>query len=376
MSTSPWRPTRAEVDLGNIAHNVRLYADLIGPSCRIMAVVKADGYGHGDIEVSRAALVGGAGRLGVVLVEEAERLREAGFEVPIHLLFEPPVSAAERVVELDLTPSVYSTAYIKSLSDACTETGKSIRVHLKLDTGMHRVGIEARAATEFAGKIASLPGLELEGVYTHLAMGSEPEHPFNLKQWRTFQQAVKDIEQRGIPVPLRHVAASGAAVSFPESRLGMIRLGIAMYGLLPGKGFAGMLDLRPAMSLYTRISHVFNAQEGEAVSYGLTHTFKEPTLVGVLPIGYADGFARALSNRWQVLIAGKLYPMVGTICMDLCMVELGRDRYPVGEAVTVIGGSGQEAIGVEAMAERLGTINYEVVCGIGKRVPRLYSNGL
>ena len=187
---------------------------------------------------------------------------------------------------------------------------------------------------------------------------------------------MKDIEQRGISVPLRHVAASGAAVSFPESRLGMIRLGIAMYGLLPGKGFAGMLDLRPAMSLYTRISHVFNAQEGEAVSYGLTHTFKEPTLVGVLPIGYADGFARALSNRWQVLIAGKLYPMVGTICMDLCMVELGRDRYPVGEAVTVIGGSGQEAIGVEAMAERLGTINYEVVCGIGKRVPRLYSNGL
>lgn len=371
-----WRPTRAEVDLGNIAHNVRLYADLVGPSCRIMAVVKADGYGHGDIEVSRAALAAGASRLGVALVEEAERLREAGFEVPIHLLFEPPANAAERVVELELTPSVYGMEYASALSRACTETGGSIRVHLKVDTGMHRVGVEAGSAAELAEEITRLPGLELEGVYTHLAVASEPGNPFTSRQLEAFQQVVKDTEERGIAIPLRHVAASGAAVTFPESRLDMIRLGIAMYGLLPGKDYAGMLDLRPALSLNTRLAHVFNAQEGERVSYGLTHTFERPVWVGVLPIGYADGFARALSNRWQVLIAGKLYPVVGTICMDVCMVELGEDRYPVGEAVTVIGGWGQEAIGVEAMAETLGTINYEVVCDIGKRVPRLYLNGL
>jgi alanine racemase len=175
---------------------------------------------------------------------------------------------------------------------------------------------------------------------------------------------------------MRHLAASGAAVSFPESRLDMIRLGIAMYGLLPGKDFAGIIDLRPALSLTTRISHVFRAGAGEGVSYGLTHSFEAPSWVAVLPIGYADGLSRALSNRWRVMIGGKFYPLVGTVCMDVCMIALGEDRYEAGEKVTVIGGYGAEEIGTERMAELLGTINYEVVCDISKRVPRVYKDGL
>ena len=374
--TGPWRPTRVEVDLENIRHNVRLYAELVGPSCQVMAVVKADGYGHGDVETARAALQAGAHRLGVALVEEGENLRRAGLEAPIHLLFEPPPAAAQRVVELGLTPTVYGVEYAAALSRVCSERGSRLPVHLKVDTGMHRVGMDPAEAVSIAEEVSRLPGLEVEGIYTHLAMASEPGHPFTLRQWEVFSRVLVGLEEGGLRVPMRHVAASGASLSLPESRLEMIRLGIAMYGLLPGKGYAGELDLRPALSLRTRVSHVFKARRGEGVSYGLTHTFERDGWVAVLPLGYADGLARGLSNRWEVLIAGRRYAQVGTICMDLCMVELGDDYYPPGEEVAVIGGYGEEEIGVERMAETLGTINYEVVCDLGKRVPRVYVNRL
>lgn len=368
----PWRPTRAEIDLNNIRHNVRRFVELAGPSCQVMAVVKADGYGHGAVEVSRAALQAGATRLGVALVEEGEELREAGIAAPVHLLFEPPPDAADRVVELELTPTVYTSAYIRELSRAAVSHGKRVRVHLKVDTGMHRVGVPPREALPLAEAIRKMPGLELEGIYTHLATAAEPDHPFTEYQLEIFANVLRDLRERGIQVPMAHAAASGAAVAYPTSRLDMIRLGIAMYGLLPGPGYEGRLDLRPALSLRTRISHVFRVRKGEGVSYGLTYRCPHDTWLAVLPVGYADGLARALSNRWEVLIAGKPYPLVGTICMDLCLVELGEDLYPPGQEVTVIGGRGEERVGVERMAETLGTINYEVVCNIGKRVPRVY----
>jgi alanine racemase len=371
-----WRPTYALVDLENIRHNVRLYVDLVGPSCQVMAVVKADGYGHGDVETARAALQGGARRLGVALVEEAEGLLEAGLEAPVHLLFEPPVEAADRVVELGLVPSVYSLEFAEALSRSCSQRGVSLPVHLKVDTGMHRVGMDVNRASGMAERIARLPGLVVEGIYTHMAMASIPDHPFTLGQRDALDGVVSDLERRGINVPMRHATASGATLAFLDSPLEMVRLGIAMYGLLPGEGYRGRMDLRPALSLKTRISHVFRAGAGEGISYGLTHVLEREGWVAVLPLGYADGIPRALSNRWEVRIAGKLYPQVGTICMDLCMVELGDDYYPAGEEVTVIGGWGDEEIGVERMADTLGTINYEIVCGIGKRVPRLYLNRL
>jgi alanine racemase len=371
-----WRPTHAEVDLENIRHNVRLFAEMVGPSCQIMVAVKADGYGHGAVETSRAALQAGASRLGVALVEEGEELRVAGLEVPIHLLFEPPIEAADRVVEVGLTPSVYTIAYARALSRACTERSSTLPVHLKVDTGMHRVGVGAAEAADLAVKIAELPGLELEGIYTHLAMASIPEDPFTLQQWEVFKRVLEDVRSVGLEIPMRHVDASGAAASLAEGRLEMIRLGIALYGLLPGEGYRGDLDLRPALSLKTAVSYVFRAHEGEGVSYGLTYRCERDCWIAVLPIGYADGLSRALSNRWEVLIAGKRYPQVGTICMDVCMVDLGDDLYKSGEEVTVIGGYGLEEVGVERMAEALGTINYEVVCDLSKRVPRVYRNRL
>ena len=371
-----WRPTRAEVNLEHIRHNVRIYSELIGPSCRIMAVVKADGYGHGAVETARAALQAGASRLGVALVEEGEELRAAGLEAPIHLLFEPPPEAAERVVELGLIPTVYTLPYARALSRACTDKGVRAPIHLKVDTGMHRVGMDAAGAADIAAEIAGLPGLEPEGIYTHLAMASLPGNPFNSQQWKAFELVVEEVRAAGLVIPVRHVDASGAALSVPEARLEMIRLGIAMYGLLPGEGYRGDIDLRPALSLKTAVSHVFPVKAGEGLSYGLTYRCESDTWIAVLPVGYADGLTRALSNRWEVLIAGKRYPQVGTICMDLCMVDLGGERCEPGEEVTVIGGYGEEEVGVERMAELLGTINYEVVCDLSKRVPRVYSNRL
>jgi len=371
-----WRPTRAEVDLACIRHNTALFAEMVGPSCQVMAVVKADGYGHGAVETARAALQAGARRLGVALVEEGEELRAAGIEAPVHLLFEPPAAAARKVVELDLAPTVYTPSYARALSLAAGAGGGQLGVHLKVDTGMHRVGAAPEEAAGLAEEVASLPGLNLEGIYTHLANASVPGDPFTSMQWETFKRVLTEVEKHGLRVPLRHAAASGAAITLPESRLDMIRLGISMYGLLPGEAYRGMLDLRPALSLKTQISHVFRACEAEGVSYGLTYTCERDAWIAVLPVGYADGIPRGLSNRWEVEIAGKNYPQVGTICMDLCMVDLGEDRYEPGEEVTFIGGYGGEANGTERMAEMLGTINYEVVCSIGKRVPRVYLNRL
>jgi alanine racemase len=369
-----WRPTRVEVDLECIRHNVNRYVELVGSSCEVMAVVKADGYGHGAVETARAAIQAGATRLGVALVEEGEELRAAGLDVPIHLLFEPPPSAAPKVVGLDLVPTVYTADYARALSRASTASGSKIRVHIKLDTGMHRVGASPDEAKALALDLADLPGLSVEGIYTHLANASVPGDPFSTRQLGLFNEIVEELHEAGLEIPLRHAAASGAAVSLPESRMEMVRLGIAMYGLLPGPEFSGSLDLRPALSLKTGISRVFRACEGEGLSYGLTYTCACDAWIAVLPIGYADGLSRALSNRWEVFIAGRRYPQAGTICMDLCMVDLGEDALEAGEEVTVIGGYGMEEVGVERMAGMLGTINYEVVCDLGKRVPRIYLN--
>jgi alanine racemase len=369
-----WRPTYARIDLENIRHNVRLFAGLVGPDCQVMAVIKADGYGHGARETAAAALQAGASRLGVALVEEGEDMRREGFEVPVHLLFEPPPTAAAKVVELELTPTVYTLEYAEALSEAAVEAGTEIPIHVKIDTGMHRVGIDLDQAVDVVESIYALPGLEVEGIYTHLAMASEPQHPFTHKQLEVFDEICRQLEERDLKIPMRHAAASGAALSHPGSRMDMIRLGISMYGLLPGPDFKGQADLRPALSLRTRISRSFRVAAGEGLSYGLTHTFASPSWVAVLPLGYGDGLARALSNRWKVIIGGKLYDLVGTICMDVCMVDLGDDQPAAGEDVVVIGGYGEEEIGIELMAEVLGTINYEVVCDIGKRVPRIYEN--
>lgn len=367
-----FRPTYAGISLPAVTDNIRLLRSRLRPSTIFMAVVKSDAYGHGDLEVSRTALAAGASRLGVALMEEAERLRDAGISVPIHLLFEPPPRAAARVVELELVPTVYSCAYAEELSRSAQRAGKLVPIHLKVDTGMHRVGMDAASCVDEAAHIGGLPSLEIEGVYTHFALASDPGSPFNRIQMELFLGLVERLERAGHSFQLKHAAASGAILCLPETELDMVRAGIAIYGLYPGPAFTEMVDLSPALELKTSLSHVFRAGAGEGISYGLTCRVERDSWIGVIPVGYGDGLKRCLSNRMQVLIGGKRYRQAGTICMDLSMIDLGDDAREPGEEVVLIGPSGDDSISAEDMAALADTINYEIVCGLGKRIPRLY----
>ena len=369
---SNWRPTLARVSLPAVAANIGLIRSRLRPATGLMAVVKSDAYGHGDLEVARAALDAGASCLGVALVEEGERLREAGISAPVHLLFEPPPAAAARVVELELIPSVYTRAFAEELDRAAARASRRLSVHLKLDTGMHRVGVDPAACVEEAGFIGGLGSLEMEGVYTHLATASEPRSPFAARQMEVFLEAVERMEKAGHRFACRHAAASGAVLSMPEAELDLVRIGIAMYGLHPGPAFEAAAALAPALRLTTALAHVFRARAGEGIGYGLTCRLERDAWIGVVPAGYGDGLTRRLSNRMSVLIGGKRYRQVGTICMDTCMLDLADDAREPGEEVVLIGASGEDRIGVEELAALADTINYEIVCGLGKRVPRVY----
>jgi len=366
------RPTRVEVSREAVRANVALFRSLLDPGTELMAVVKSDGYGHGDLEVTRAALAAGASRLGVALVEEAEKLREAGVDAPIHLLFEPPPASAPRVVELGLIPTVYTDEFVRELDRAAGRSGVSVPVHVKLDTGMHRVGIDTGQAVRRLSGWRGLRHLEMEGIYTHLANASKPGDPYSRLQLERFLACLEDLERAGFAFAVRHAAASGAALDLPESRLDLVRLGISMYGLYPGPGFRGAVGLTPALELKTALCHVFRAARGEGISYGLTWRMPEDGWVGVIPMGYGDGLMRRLSNRMEVLVGGRRCRQVGTICMDLCMVLLDGDGYSPGDEVVIIGEQGGQRIDADDLAEWAETINYEVVCMLGKRVPRVY----
>ncbi len=367
-----WRPTLARISTQAVAANLELFRSRLRPTTAIMAVVKSDAYGHGDLEVSRAALDAGASRLGVALVEEGERLREAGISAPTQLLFEPPPSAAARVVELELVSAVYTRAYAEALDSAAARAGRRVPVHLKLDTGMHRVGMDPAACVDEAAFVGGLGSLEIEGVYTHFATASEPGSPFARSQLELFLDAVERLEKAGHSFACKHASASGAALCLPEAELDMVRIGIAMYGLYPGPAFEGTIELQPALRLTTSLAHVFRARAGEGVSYGLTCRLERDAWIGVVPMGYGDGLNRRLSNRMSALIGGRRYRQAGTICMDYCMLDLGDDAREPGEEVVLIGASGADHISVEEMAALADTINYEIVCGLGKRVPRAY----
>jgi alanine racemase len=367
------RPVVAHIDLEAIQGNVAYLKGLTHPGCEFMAVVKANGYGHGDIEVSRSALTAGADCLGVALLEEAERLRGAGFDCPIYLLFEPVPAAAPRVLDGEVTCSLYTEDLARALSAAAVERGTTAKVHMKVDTGMRRVGVDTEAAPRFAALLMGLPGLEVEGIYTHFAMAGDPQDPFTVKQMERFEdsaEAVQEVLGRSLK---RHAANSAAVMAFPRSHYDMVRVGIAMMGLTPGRLISGVERLRPALSLMGEIAYVKRVGAGEGISYGIEYTTQRDTYVATLPIGYADGMSRILDGKADVLIEGRRRPVVGVICMDTCMVDLGDQPVEAGTRFTVIGSDGTERIPAEEIADKLGTINYEVCCMISQRVPRVYT---
>jgi alanine racemase len=368
----------AEVNLDSVAHNVRLIREVVAPSA-VWAVVKADAYGHGAVPVARAALGAGAEGLCVALVSEGVELRAAGLTAPILILSQSPVEELDLVVSHQLTPTVYCLESIEALAQAATRAGQAeYPVHLKVDTGMHRVGAAPEHAVELANAIAAHPQLELQGVFTHLAVADEPDAPSNSRQLALFDSVVDKLVASGHEPALIHVANSAGALGIAESHRGLVRLGIAMYGAEPGPGVAALCaDLRPALSLRAKVSFVKRVAAGEGISYGLRHVFADATTVATVPLGYADGVPRRLFDvGGEVLIGGVRRPIVGVVTMDQLMVDCGNDVVSVGDEVVLIGsqthGSRADEIRAEEWAARLGTIAYEILCGISQRIERHY----
>jgi alanine racemase len=372
-----FRPAWAEVDRAAIRHNTRLVAERVAPA-QVCAVVKAYGYGHGPVQVADAALNAGASWLGVALVDEGVHLRVAGrFTEPVLLLSEPPHSRMDDVVAHGLTPTVYTPAGVEAAAKAVAASarGTPLPVHVKVDTGMHRVGAEPELAARLALAVHESPELQLDGLWTHLAVADEPDHPFTTTQVRRFDAVIEELAGHGVRPTLLHAANSAGALTRPDARYDMVRCGIALYGLAPSIELAGHDDLRPAMALKAQVSLVKRVDAGEAVSYGLRYRFDRPAFVATVPIGYADGVPRRLASvGGEVLIRGRRRPIAGTVTMDQLMVDCSDDdAVEPGDEVVLIGRQGEQEIGAWDWANRLDTIAYEIVSGISRRVPLDYT---
>jgi len=381
------RPAWAEIDLDAVRHNAGVLARLAAPAS-LCAVVKADGYGHGAVPVATAALEGGATHLAVALVEEGRRLREAGIGSPVLVLSQPVPAAMPEVVASGLTPTLYTRAGVEAVADAVRAAGRRrpLAVHVKVDTGMHRVGAAPEEAVALAETVTARPELYLEGLFTHLAVADELGDPYTDQQLDRFEAVVAALARRGIRPPLLHAANSAGTVFHPRSRYGLVRCGIALYGLAPAADHTGHTDvaaLRPAMALKARVSHVKEVDAGERLSYGLRHRLAERSVVATVPIGYADGVTRSLAAAGGcVLIGGRRRRLAGTVTMDQIIVDCGPvggaggegagGRVAVGDEVVLIGRQGDEVLTAWEWAKRTGTIAYEVICGVSVRVPRTY----
>ncbi len=371
----PSRPAWAEVDLAAVRHNVGVLRRAAAPAA-VWSVVKADGYGHGAVTVAAGALSAGAEGLCVALVEEAAELRRAGVDAPILVLAEPPPHQYGEIVRTRARAVVYTARAIDGLATAAAGT-TPVRVHLKIDTGMHRVGAAPADAVALARHIAARPSLVLDGVMTHLAVADEPDDPYTDGQLDTFDAVLAALRSDGIDPPLVHAGNSAAALAHPRSRFSLVRAGIATYGIVPGPGVAHVAgELRPAMALRARVSFVKRVPGGARISYGLRHRFGADTTVATLPLGYADGVPRRLSSTGgAVLIGGRRRPIVGVVTMDQLMVDCGDDPVAAGDEAVLIGRQGTEEVTAQEWASRLDTIAYEVTCGISARVPRVAVDG-
>jgi alanine racemase len=373
----------AEVDLTAIEHNVRTLRDAVAPA-GLWAVVKADGYGHGATDVAQAALAAGATGLCVALTTEGVALRGAGIAAPILVLSQQPPAEIPLLVGHGLTPTVDTAGYADALAAAAAEAGAGgdrLGVHVKVDTGMQRVGVVAADAADLVARVAALPQLAVDGVYTHLACADVPGHEANDEQLALFDAVIAELDRRNLHPPLVHAANSAGAVAIPAARRSFVRAGIAMYGISPGALVDHLLaGLRPALSLRARVSHVKRVRAGSHVSYGWRHRFERDTTVATVPIGYADGVPRRLGTLpdrpgADVLVGGRRCPIVGVVTMDQLMVDVGDGHVDVGDEVVLIGRQGDDTVRAEDWAERLGTIGYEIVCGITSRVPRITVRG-
>jgi alanine racemase len=375
------RPTRAEIDLDALRANVALLAEISRPAA-LCAVLKADAYGHGARLLAAAALEAGAAGLAVAVAEEGVELREAGITAPILVLSEPPADAAAAVVAHRLTPTLYSTAGLAALDRAAGALGAQVRVHVKADTGMHRLGLPCPAVADFVARVQR-SRLTLEGLWTHLAVAdssSAEDRAFTGLQLERFAGVLDELARAGVAPAVRHAANSAGTIAHPAARLDMVRTGIAVYGELPSPELAPVLEqvapgrpLRPVLSLVSNVSAVRHLDAGERASYGRRRPMPVAGLLATVPVGYADGVPRRLFEAGgEVLIRGRRRPIAGVVTMDQLMVDCGPDGdVEVGDEVVLIGSQGDQRIGAADWARLLGTVSYEVLTGIGNRVPRV-----
>jgi alanine racemase len=364
-----FRPTVAVIDLDAVRHNVRA---LTPPGVEVMAVVKANGYGHGALPVARAALETGATWLGVATVEEGIEVRDAGISAPVLVLSEPPPGSEHQVLAQGLTPTLYSDGGLRRLVNAAARSGPAIGVHVKVDTGMHRVGLSPEATQPFVRRLVDA-GVRLDGLWTHLAVSEDPDNSFTDRQVERFGAVVAGLAAAGVPRPrYLHVANTGGAMAHPAAWFDLVRIGIGLYGIVPGPKLAGTADLRPAMTWRSRVAFAKRVAAGERLSYGLRYGLQRESWIATVPVGYADGYSRTLTGRGEVLIGGRRRPVAGSVTMDQLLVDCGDDPVREGDEVVLLGCQADQRISAEELAERIGTIPYEVVCAVRGRVPRAY----
>ncbi|MCM3638308.1 alanine racemase [Sporosarcina luteola] len=365
-----YRPTKASVNLQAIQENIENLKRYLPRQTSVIAVVKADGYGHGEVEVARAAIAAGARMVSVATPDEALHLRDSGITADILVMGLSPVGFAERAATLGIHVAVSDAGWLRQAANLVKEADRPLRVHVKIDSGMGRIGLrDETALQDIVEVIEGSNNIRLVGAFTHFACADEEDSSKTEEQFSRFMELVAEFPQRP---PLVHASNSAAALLYPQYALDAVRFGISLYGIAPSSYVGTKLpfDLKKAFTLETELAYVKKLGKGESISYGGTYETKRDEWIGTLPIGYADGLKRGLRDQ-DVLIGGERMPIVGTICMDQCMVKLPRE-FAVGEKVTLIGRQGDEEITMEEWADRLGTIPYEVAVTIGKRVPRIY----
>ncbi len=363
----------AEINLDAVAKNVQVAKANLKPETKLCAVVKADAYGHGALRVAQEAARNGADFFAVALLQEAVALRDGGIDLPILILGTMLPEVAEIVVKYDLSHAVFDKKRLYALNAAALKLGTKAKIHIKIDTGMHRVGLHVKDAGKFAALAAQLPGIEIEGVFSHFATADSEDKEYAAYQFKRFQEALKLIEKEGIKIPIRHIANSAALSELQQYQLDMVRQGITLYGLHPAHMLECYGDFLPVMTVKTKIAFIKELDAGETLGYGRSYTLKRKSRIATVPIGYADGVNRRLSNKGYMVVRGKHAPIVGRVCMDQVMLDVTDiPKAKEGDEVIVMGGP---ELPMERVAKWAGTICYEIACAVSTRVPRQYVRG-
>jgi len=374
MADTTARPTRIRVDLDALSHNLRVLRGHVGVP--VMGIVKANAYGHGLVPVARHLQAQGVEQLGVAFLEEGVALRQAGITLPILVMGGIFGPQAAELIRHNLEITVSSLDKLRQVEAAAEALGRPATIHLKVDTGMERIGVHSYNAGPFIEAALASPWCRIRGIYSHLACADDPDSPMTARQLERFLEACAHFERLGAPMPLRHLANSGGVLHFPQTHLDMVRPGIALFGVLPDTASRSPVPLRPVMSLVSQVVYFKVVPAGQPVSYGASWAPAADTRVVTVPIGYGDGFPRSLSSRGQVLIRGQRHPIVGRICMDQFMVDIGPQGTAYNEdEVVLIGRQGEQAISCEEVAAAAGTIPYEILVGLNGRIPREYHGG-